>query len=71
MKATDLYFNLVQKQKFLQSVSASERKNPKKLTQSTNFYKSTIKGRSDIAYHTYMTFYQALHLAIKETSTLL
>ena len=41
MKATDLYFNLVQKQKFLQSVSASERKNPKKLTQSTNFYKST------------------------------
>ena len=51
MKATDLYFNLVQKQKFLQSVSASERKNPKKLTQSTNFYKSTIKGRSDTAYH--------------------
>jgi len=66
MKATDFYFNLVQKKVSPISV-CFRKKNPKKLTQSTNFYKSTINGRSDTAYHTYMTFYQALHLAIKET----
>jgi len=68
MKAKDLYFYLVQKQKFLQSVSASDKKNPKKLKLKVQTSTNQLKRAFKYYIHCILSSFTSCY---KETSTLL